>query len=314
MWEVTVVMCAFNAETTVAESIESVLNQSFFDFEFIFVNDGSTDSTLQIAIGYAERDSRIKIINQKNTGVGVGRNNAIAQAVGKYVAFLDSDDVWSRNKLDCQLLVTRNFSDADIVIADSTPYESCRIDDLSVEFENYEIQDFFDRLVDRNLFFQPQTALVRTECFKLASFTDDYSGQDYYPFLVFATRNLKIIKIDASLYGERSLAGSLQRSSKSSFVSGAARFKAVNIVLNDPINKNFLSEKRIIKLKKASDRFLAWSIFGSRTYLNYFESLNYAITKYGSFNNKLCYFTEVAKSIIFPVKYFFKRLNLKISS
>lgn len=94
MPRVSVLMPAYNAEKYIAESIESILNQTFSDFEFIIINDGSHDNTAQIVKKYAAHDSRIKFVdNAHNSGVGVVRNMLLDMAVGEFVAYQDADDI-----------------------------------------------------------------------------------------------------------------------------------------------------------------------------------------------------------------------------
>ncbi len=96
-----IIMPAFNAEKTIGASIDSVLHQTDQEFELIIVDDASSDNTLRIINSY--KDSRIKlIINNENSGVALSRNRAIEIATGKYIAFLDSDDIWLPEKLEKQ--------------------------------------------------------------------------------------------------------------------------------------------------------------------------------------------------------------------
>jgi glycosyltransferase involved in cell wall biosynthesis len=94
MTKISIILPVFNGEKYIKNSIESVLNQRFNDFELIIVNDGSTDSTLNIIQGF--NDSRIKLITQSNQGPGKARNNALDESKGDYILFLDSDD-WFTN-------------------------------------------------------------------------------------------------------------------------------------------------------------------------------------------------------------------------
>ena len=89
---VSIVMCAYNAANFINETIDSVLAQTFTDFELIIVNDGSTDHTSKIVKFYT--DPRIVLVEQKNAGPAAARNTAIQHAAGKYLAILDSDDLW----------------------------------------------------------------------------------------------------------------------------------------------------------------------------------------------------------------------------
>ena len=90
--KVSVIIPVYNTENYLRACLDSVVNQTLRDIEIICVNDGSTDNSLSILKEYAQKDSRIVLINQKNAGVSAARNNAIAVAKGEYLAFLDSDD------------------------------------------------------------------------------------------------------------------------------------------------------------------------------------------------------------------------------
>lgn len=98
---VSVIMTAFNAMDTIDDSIVSILNQSFGDFELIIVNDGSTDKTPEIITEFD--DARIVFINQKNQGPAIARNCAISKSTGKYIAILDSDDLALPQRLEKQV-------------------------------------------------------------------------------------------------------------------------------------------------------------------------------------------------------------------
>lgn len=98
---VSIITAVFNGEKYIAESIKSVLTQNYQNFELIIVNDGSWDNTLE-QINQFE-DSRIKLINQENQGPAAARNNGISEANGKYIAILDSDDLFKPTKLEKQV-------------------------------------------------------------------------------------------------------------------------------------------------------------------------------------------------------------------
>ena len=97
MTKISVILPVYNSEDFIEKSVSSVLNQTFEDFELIIVNDGSTDDTLNILTEF--QDSRIKIINQTNSGPGAARNNGLKIAEGDYIMFLDSDDWFSPEAL-----------------------------------------------------------------------------------------------------------------------------------------------------------------------------------------------------------------------
>jgi glycosyltransferase involved in cell wall biosynthesis len=90
---VSVLMPVYNGEKYLAEAIESILNQTFDDFEFIIINDGSTDGTAGILERYRQQDHRIRIYDQSNQGVVTSLNRGLELAQGKYIARMDADDV-----------------------------------------------------------------------------------------------------------------------------------------------------------------------------------------------------------------------------
>jgi glycosyltransferase involved in cell wall biosynthesis len=99
---VSVVIPTYNRAKYVTETIDSVLSQSYTDYEIIVVNDGSTDNTREALAPYMDR---IRYIHQKNSGVSAARNRGIKAARGKWIAFLDSDDIWVPEKLEKQIRV-----------------------------------------------------------------------------------------------------------------------------------------------------------------------------------------------------------------
>lgn len=96
---VSIVMPIYNAESYLKDSIESLINQKYKNLEIICVDDGSTDNSLRILKNYKKNDDRIKILKQKNQFAGVARNNGLNNANGKYIMFLDSDDIFEKNMI-----------------------------------------------------------------------------------------------------------------------------------------------------------------------------------------------------------------------
>lgn len=98
MMRFSVIIPVYNAEDFISHCLDSVLNQTFFDWEAVIVNDGSTDKSGEIADQYAEYDTRIRVLHKENGGQFFARKDGVAAARGEYVLFLDSDDFWP---LDC---------------------------------------------------------------------------------------------------------------------------------------------------------------------------------------------------------------------
>lgn len=100
MVEISIIMPVYNCEEYLEESIESILNQSFDDFEFICVDDGSTDNSLKVLQDFEKKDDRIQVFHQENKGGGTARNFALKKATGNYLLFIDSDDILYSDALE----------------------------------------------------------------------------------------------------------------------------------------------------------------------------------------------------------------------
>ena len=101
---ISVVMSAYNSERFIAESISSILNQTYEDWELVLINDASSDNTLEIITRLSREDPRIKVIdNAKNLGLTVSLNVGIKNSRGEFIARLDSDDLAEPSRLETQL-------------------------------------------------------------------------------------------------------------------------------------------------------------------------------------------------------------------
>ena len=101
---VSVIMPCYNMEKFIAHSIQSVRNQSFTNWELIIVDDASTDKTVDKVKPFCEQDERVKLfVKTQHSGIADSRNQALAAAKGRYLAFLDADDIWHPDKLERQL-------------------------------------------------------------------------------------------------------------------------------------------------------------------------------------------------------------------
>lgn len=117
--QLSILMLTYNRANFVTRAIESILAQTHSDFEYIVVNNGSSDESGAIAERYAESDSRMKVFHIEKSSIGRGRNVALSQAAGEYIAFVDDDDIAEPDMMDflCQLLFEHN---ADISICGSS--------------------------------------------------------------------------------------------------------------------------------------------------------------------------------------------------
>ena len=122
---VSIITPLYNSEKYIAETIESVLAQTYTNWEMIIVDDCSKDNGVRVVEEYQKKDKRIKLYkNEINRGVSYTRNKAIDLANGKYIAFLDSDDLWKKEKLEKQI----KFMEDNNVVLSYTAYEKMNED------------------------------------------------------------------------------------------------------------------------------------------------------------------------------------------
>ncbi|MEJ6981965.1 glycosyltransferase [Pedobacter sp. P351] len=113
-----IILPVFNREDLISRSIQSVLQQSFESWELIVIDDGSTDSSVKVVEDFCRLDSRIKLLQQENRKQPAARNTGIKTAIGQWIAFIDSDDLWLHNKLELQYECILKKPEADVIFSD----------------------------------------------------------------------------------------------------------------------------------------------------------------------------------------------------
>ena len=116
---VSIIMAAYNSEKTILQSVESVIRQTYQNWELIIVDDCSTDNTFDCIQKLSKKDKRIRVIqNKMNKGVSYTRKHGLLESKGKWIAILDSDDIWVKDKLEKQILIQRE-KNADLIYTGS---------------------------------------------------------------------------------------------------------------------------------------------------------------------------------------------------
>ncbi|WDE13289.1 glycosyltransferase family 2 protein [Thalassomonas haliotis] len=111
--EISIIMATYNSAKYIEKSIESILNQTNSDWELVITDDSSTDDTFQILESYQSKYDNIHVLKNKvNSGAAVARNSSLNQAKGRFIAFLDSDDLWHENKLQRQIAFMKKSQSA----------------------------------------------------------------------------------------------------------------------------------------------------------------------------------------------------------
>jgi glycosyltransferase involved in cell wall biosynthesis len=167
MVTVSVLMTSYNHEKYLREAIESVLNQTFKDFELIIVDDGSYDNSPKIIEEYAKHDKRIRAyFHENNKGIPKTGNHCLARATGTYIAFISSDDIWSPSKLEKQLAILSNndslvvWSEGEIIDENSIPTGKTFTERASA-LRRKKSGNIFQELLKANFILGPSSILKR---------------------------------------------------------------------------------------------------------------------------------------------------------
>jgi glycosyltransferase involved in cell wall biosynthesis len=184
---ISVVIPVFNGEKTIRETVNSVLNQTFSDFELIVINDGSTDSTLEILDSI--QDSRLKVISYSNAGLAASRNRGITHATGEFISFLDADDLWLPEKLAEQLKALQTNPEAAVAYS-WTDYINAESQFLQSGSHISVSGDVFSKLIVINFIESGSNVLIRKSALNEVGNFDEAltAAEDWDMFLRLAAR------------------------------------------------------------------------------------------------------------------------------
>lgn len=228
---ITVIMPVYNAERFLEKSVESVLEQTHSNLELILIDDCSKDNSLLLAERYVKKDERIKVIrNEKNQGVAITRNSGIQVAKGEYIALLDSDDVWEKNKLEKQLQLIKK-EQAEIVYC-SYDFIDERGNQILHPFVVPEKTNFNQMLYANDI--GCSTVLIKTDFFQKHLFQTTFYHEDYALWMEMLQDGAKAVGLSEVYVHYRKVTGSR---SDNKINAAKQRWKIFREELNMPVWK-----------------------------------------------------------------------------
>lgn len=200
--EVSIIMPVYNGEMYLGEAIESILNQTYTNFEYLIINDGSTDNSLDIIDKYARKDKRIVAISRENKGLVASLNEGIALAKGKYIARMDADDISLPNRIEQELRYLEENSDVDILGSNIEI-----IGDVDKERKEGYIKWFNSSLNETNIeekflegcALSHPSVMIKKQLFAHLKYRDNYCAEDYDLWMRALKQGFKIRKIEEVL-------------------------------------------------------------------------------------------------------------------
>ena len=182
--KISIIVPVYNVEKYLPQCLESIINQTYKDLEIILINDGSTDSCLQICDEYALRDNRIQVIHQQNGGLSEARNTGLKIATGDFIGFVDSDDLISVDFYE-KLLAAAINSNAEIVECNYVKFSS--EDDLrlvsntcNIKNELFNTEKALESLMNQNLKQVVWNKIYRKEILSSLQFPTGFINEDEF--------------------------------------------------------------------------------------------------------------------------------------
>ena len=206
-----VIIPLYNASIYIDETVNSVINQTYKNWELIIVDDGSTDNSLDLVLTLSKKDDRIQVIKQQNLGVSIARNNGISEAKGNYIFFLDADDVWEKDNLELKLQFLEENREMDWVFGAINLIDE-KSKELNVVLKG-DNNNTLESLLSWNgdVITTPSTVAVRKICLETVSFDEHLSTAADQDFAIQLASKYKGGYIAAPMVNYRVLSNSMSR-------------------------------------------------------------------------------------------------------
>jgi glycosyltransferase involved in cell wall biosynthesis len=250
--KVSVIIPAYNRSAYLGEAIQSVLDQTFQDFELIVIDDGSTDNTKEIVKGFL--DTRVRYLYQENSGVSSARNMGIKAANGEYIAFLDSDDIWLPENLELKVNLLDSRPDVGLVCSDAYVVDNStkatfgrfwgknrfKYSGNPRKVTRHPLKD----LLYRNCFIMPQATMIRSQVFTaVGGFDESLPTSEDWDLFVRIVQRFPIEVIDTPLLKIRRHSTSLSKNKEKVY-------RGATFAINKAIRSGSFSREELNILKK----------------------------------------------------------------
>ncbi len=279
--KISVIMSVYNSEKFLSEAIESILNQTFKDFEFIIINDSSTDNSLEIIKKYQNKDERIVLIeNKKNIGLTKSLNIGLKKAKGKYIARMDADDISLPERFQIQYdFLEKN---KDIFLVGTGAYNIDTNGKLSTLLRNVSQPSQISKILpQQNCIYHP-TIMFRNE--KHLYREKFFYTQDYDFYLLLLSEGKQLANIGEPLIKYRINEDAIswtKRSKQKMFKAKAREFYKQRVGFNKDEYEDFLPEEILnIDVEKSTDKLVLGDEVRGSFKINDFERTKQFSKKY----------------------------------
>lgn len=268
MDKISIIVPVYNVKEYLCECLDSIVNQTYKNIEIIIIDDGSTDGSEVICDEYKKKDKRIKVVHQKNKGLSVARNKGIELSTGKYISFIDSDDVIDSKMVE---ILYREIikNDCDMVICGFKTF----FHDYIESKDKYQVQlinrnDFFKELmINKKITNHACNKLYKKELFKNVEFVVGKKFEDIGTTYKLGFNLNLVCYLNIDLYGYRirdgSIVGNLKKDSLLDYI-GMVNYRYNDLIYRKPELINYINMNRINSIR---DCFLMLAIHNKKDLL-----------------------------------------------
>lgn len=199
---VSVIIPVYNVQEYLVACMDCVCGQTYKNLEIILVDDGSSDLSGDICDDYAKRDHRVRVIHKSNGGASSARNTGIEAAHGRWIVFVDSDDLMSLDMIESLHQV---IGDADIAMCDRHKFSNMPAPTVGAGVEWYDNLLFLNKIYEAPRFIAPWGKLYKRELFETHRFREGilYEDEDLIPQLIYASRKIVYLRQEKYYYRVR---------------------------------------------------------------------------------------------------------------
>ena len=241
---ISIIVSIYNSDKTLSKMIESVLNQTCQNFELILINDGSTDNSLDIVKRFMKADERIVHIDKENSGLTKSLNIGLKRAKGKYIARIDADDIWKKDKLEKQIKFLKENQDYALV---GTAYDE--IDELgNIIYLKQRVplllqhKDIINNIVKYNPFLHSSVLFRKDILENIGFYNESFKYTQDYEYWIRIMSQYKVANLEEILTSRRYSSGmiSIQKEKEQRMYAIKSKLLAVNLLSKSIIEYKYL--------------------------------------------------------------------------
>jgi len=270
MTRVSVIIPTYNRAGYLGEAIQSVLDQTFSDFELLVVDDGSTDNTREVVASF--KDVRVRYIQQENRGVAAARNAGIKASDGEYIAFLDSDDIWLPENLEIKVKLLDSRPEVGLVCSDAYFFDNSSGATLCRLWHDPKSPAWFDpvraarqplkELIRKGCLIMPPASLVRSQVVTAVNYFDEsLPTSEDWDFIIRIVQRFQVEIIDMPLLKVRRHSTNLSENQEKMYRGAVA-------AINKAMHSGSFSGEELKLLKErlvlARSRYGRWALLGGK--------------------------------------------------